>query len=1146
MTNRSQMETYLPTILGQWDGTPSKLRLKGTEDLKIALMGHLVAKKSGKVVLVFQHAKDARIMKEWLDSAVIGSLFQSHHWAHVDYWGEQRYSNVRTLAEERISTLAALCISDAVIVTTTADALIRHTTFKGWFEENLVTLTTNLESDREDLTLKLKSLGYTKVSRVEEAGTFFFRGSILDVFPSGSQNAFRVEFFAETIVSIKKLSLETQRSLSEVNSIVIPPFSEFLPPEHAYEEAFQKFYDVILQSNLNLEDRNSLLSSAETKGHSPVVSKYFDVSNIKKSTLIDYLSHPLWILESEPSTLISLAVERAVSSHESIMRTFGSDFCDLQSEILKQTSAQILKILESHSTLALGGISSLRRELSLPSAKNLISVNSFHSARDFFHLIKTQSMLGWFIFCETPSRLDRVEKVLLESNIPVSDKFSTTFQVFENLTKSGVYLVLGAWQAPISFEMPDQVIFLPSDVLVHERIEQKRRQKSKDALDVRSLRHGDFVAHEDHGIGKFLGSVVMTVGGMTLDCLALGYADGDKIYVPVTGLNKLEKFSEADAQVNLDKLSGLGWFKRREKARVAAKIAAEELIKIQALRKGSKHIPFKEPGELYQSFCADFPYQETDDQLQALDDIENDLLSEFLMDRLIIGDVGFGKTELAIRASYRTVLEGKQVIMICPTTILSQQHYSTFKSRMQSYGVRVAHLNRFVKPSDREKYLTLFALGQYDILIGTHILLGKNVEPFKLGLLVVDEEQKFGVGHKENIKKLRATCDVLTLSATPIPRTLHMATSGLKDVSILSTPPKNRIAVRNVLSKWDAELIADAINSEVHRGGQVFFVHNRIEDIGIIESKVRSYVPDVSIRIAHGKLDAGELERIMLDFLDQKFNVLLSTSIIESGVDISNVNTIVINNAHQFGLSQLYQLRGRVGRSSTQGFAYLIIPEESFLSKEAKSRLDAIMGHQELGSGFYVASRDLEIRGAGNVLGAEQSGFVESVGIELYARLLAAEIKKLKGESVVEEIEPEIKLGVTAYIPEESIPDEPERIKYYRLIFRASSIEILEDIKEEIVDRFGKLNEEFSNLFEIAKIRALMKRIKALVISNNVTGAVEIKFGPLDPAMLNHVINLSHARPQHFRILPDFRLVLTGVKQTLDVIDRLKVLAGDS
>ena len=1145
MTNGAQMETYLPTILGQWDGTPSKLRLKGFEDLKIALMGHLFAKKLGTVVLVFQHAKDARIVKEWLDTAVLGTPFRSHHWAHLDYWGEQRYSDVRSLTEERISTIAALSVGESVVITTTADALIRPTTYKEWFQETLIRLTVDLEVDREDLASRFIGLGYTKVSRVEEPGTFFIRGSILDVYPSGSTDAFRVEYFADVIVSIKKLSLETQRSLEGVNSIVIPPFSEFLSPVHAYPEAFQKFYDVILQSNLNLEDRNRLLSSVESKANSPIVSKYFDVSDVKKSTLSDYVKDPMWILEVEPSTLVSLAVERANSGHESIARTFGSGFCDAQAGYLKRTSEKIYNLLESHSTLVLGGVSSSRKELYLPSAKGMVSLGTQKNARDFLHLIKTQLGMGWFIFCETPSRLERVEKVLLEANIPIENRLQSTFQVFQNLSQSGVHLVLGKWLSTISFEMPDQVIFLPSDVIVHERAELKKRHKAKDALDVRSLRHGDYVAHEDHGIGKFLGSVVMSVGGMTLDCLALEYADGDKIYVPVTGLNKLEKYSEADSDVNLDKLSGLGWFKRREKARAAAKIAAEDLLKIQALRKGSKHIPFKEPGDLYHNFCADFPYQETEDQLQALEDIENDLQSDFLMDRLVIGDVGFGKTELAIRAAYRTVLEGKQVLMICPTTILSQQHFNTFKSRMQAYGVKVAHLNRFVKPSDREKYLTLFALGQYDVLIGTHILLGKSVEPYKLGLLVVDEEQKFGVGHKENIKKLRSSCDVLTLSATPIPRTLHMATSGLKEVSILSSPPKNRIAVRNVLSKWDSELIADAIQSEIHRGGQVFFVHNRIEDIGVIESKIRSYIPDVSIRIAHGKLDAGDLERIMLDFLDQKFTVLLSTSIIESGVDISNVNTIIINNAHQFGLSQLYQLRGRVGRSSTQGFAYLIIPDESSLSKEAKSRLEAIMGHQELGSGFYVASRDLEIRGAGNVLGAEQSGFVESVGIELYSRLLAAELKKLKGESVAEEIEPEIKLGITAYIPEESVPDEPERIKYYRLIFRAASIELLEDIMEEVVDRFGKLNEEFSNLFEIAKIRVLMKKIRGLVISFNVAGAVEVKFGPLESGMLNHVINLSHAMPHLFRILPDFRLVLCNVKLAVDMIDRLKILAGD-
>jgi len=1145
MLRPTKNESFLPLILGSWDLKPARLGLSWKDEFYPALMGYLAQGEVSQLVIVHSQAKNARWMSDWLSELLQASKYSICHWANLDYWNDQRHTAISSLIEERMGCLKAIASGCPVIINTTADALLTNTTHRNWFFNTLLQIKVGEDFERSQIEDRLRALGYSKVSRVEEPGNFSFRGALLDVYPAGELTAYRIEFFADTVNSIKIFATDSQRSSSAAAMCIITPFAEFVPPNNQSETVAQNLYDLLLKSNLKLSERNAILNQLELRRSLPSIGRYLQYSEIPSSTLTDYLNEPIWFIEQDPDSLVSLAEERYLQDRENLMSSLDQEIANRFLALRNQIRTATLLHLHGPRTLVIGGIAFNRQELSRP-AVNVKPRSIFNQTpREILFELKAKKDASWFIFCETTPRQERVAKLLEEVDLLPTMHLKNPLDSFNYLGQAGIYLVAGTWPEISSFEMEKEIVFLPSDVLVHERKESKKRNKSKESLDVRSLKAGDYVVHEDYGVGKFLGNIVMQLGNMTSDCLAIEYADGDKIYVPVTALERLEKFSESGSPVKLDKLSGLGWFKRKDKARNAARIAAEELLKIQAIRKASKHLVFSEQSELYKKFCQDFPYKETDDQLQALDEIEADFLSDSLMDRLVIGDVGFGKTELAIRAAYRTVLEGRQVILICPTTVLSHQHYSTFRARMNSYGVHVAHLNRFVKPKDRENLFFQYALGQIDILIGTHALLGKKLEASKLGLLIVDEEQKFGVSHKENIKKLRATSDVLTLTATPIPRTLHMATAGIKDVSILSSPPLNRIPVRNILCNWDSERIGDAIRSEVNRGGQVFVVHNKIEDIGVIANRLKQACPEIEFRLGHGRLHAGELEKIMVDFLDQKYQVLLATSIIESGVDIPNVNTIIINNAHQFGLSQLYQLRGRVGRSNVQAFAYFVIPDESLLTHDAHERLNAIMGHQELGSGFYIANRDLEIRGAGNILGAEQSGFVESVGVGLYARLLDSEIKNLRGEIQKVEIEPEIKIPVKAFISADFISDEVDRIKYYRLIFRAGNFEVLDDIAEEIIDRFGQPENEFANLFLVAKIRILMKQIGAVLLSANSKNEIEIKFGPLDSKQLNRIIDLAHQRPEEFRLLGDFRLNLRGLSHDLNLlVSRLRILVG--
>ncbi len=665
--------------------------------------------------------------------------------------------------------------------------------------------------------------------------------------------------------------------------------------------------------------------------------------------------------------------------------------------------------------------------------------------------------------------------------------------------------------------------------------------------DLRSLSVGDHVVHVDHGIGKYCGIVHRTIGASETDLLVIEYAGGDKLYLPVTRLNQIQKFSGGEGTPRVDRLGGSTFAKAKAKVARAVKQMADELLRLHAERRAHPGRQFPPPGMLYREFEATFPFEETADQLRAIEDVLADLSSPLATDRLVCGDVGFGKTEVALRAAFHAAAEGAQVAVLCPTTVLAQQHFRVFAERMAPYPLEVAVLSRFVTPKDQKEVIRRLKEGKVDIVVGTHRLLSKDVHFKDLGLLVVDEEQRFGVAHKERIKQLKAQLDVLTLSATPIPRTLQMAVSGLRDLSLITTAPVDRRSVRTVVSREDPQLLKEAVQRELARGGQVFYVYNRIEGLYERADKLQRLVPSARVGIAHGQMSADALESVMMDFVEGRCDVLCATAIIESGIDIPRANTIIMDRADLFGLSQLYQLRGRVGRSRERAYCYLFVPPPSKMTEEARSRIEAIEKFTDLGSGFHVASLDLELRGAGDLLGAEQSGSVSAVGFELYCQMLEEAVAELKGQPVVQGVEPELTFDQPSYLAEEYIEDVGVRLSFYKRLASARDEDEVQELATEMGDRFGPPPAAARILVRVMSIKTRLRALRALGIEAHRERVVlHLKDdSPLDAAKL---LELCMQRKSPWKLTPEMKLVRTfgegdGVTNAEKLLASLDALA---
>lgn len=950
----------------------------------------------------------------------------------------------------------------------------------------------------ENFLEKMIALGYERVEMVETRGEISVRGGIIDIFPVYMSHPVRIELFDTEVDSIRTFDISNQRSIENLQEILIGPTREVFGGQEIFMQAAEK-----LEQHMNATLPK--VKAAQVKelivekvgweieqlrqGHSFTgIYKYISFLYSSQQTLIDYLKEKPLVLIDEPSRIVEAAAQ--LDKDEAEWKTalvqegeFLPDI-DLSHSLENIIAPKKWPIL--HTSLFL-------RQVPKTNPQNIVNFNC--KAMQNFHgqmnVLKTE-IERWkksnavVVFCAADEeRARRMERVFHDYDIEVDIVLSPD----KALVSSRPVITIGNLQSGFEIPMQHLVVVTESEVFTQkQRKASKTRKNISNAERIKSyteLQVGDYVVHVNHGIGKYLGIDTLEINGIHKDYLHVKYAGNDKLYVPIEQIDQVQKYvGSEEKEPKVYKLGGTDWKKVKNKVRASVQDIAQDLIRLYAERQQAKGYAFTKDGEEMREFEAMFPYDETEDQLRAIREIKEDMEKERPMDRLLCGDVGYGKTEVAIRAAFKAVMDGKQVAVLVPTTILAQQHYETFRERFADYPVNISVISRFRARKEQTQTIKGLKDGTIDIVIGTHRLLSKDVVFKELGLLIVDEEQRFGVTHKEKLKRLKTNVDVLTLTATPIPRTLHMSMLGVRDLSVIETPPENRFPVQTYVMEYSAGLVREAIERELAREGQVYFLYNQVQGIDQMADQIRMLVPDARVVVAHGQMNETELESVMLSFLEGEADVLVSTTIIETGVDIPNVNTLIVTNADRMGLSQLYQLRGRVGRSNRIAYAYFTYQRDKVLTEVAEKRLQAIKEFTELGSGFKIAMRDLSIRGAGNLLGAEQHGFIASVGFDLYSQMLKDAIEELKGEpQKEEEVHPEINLTIDAFIPSDYIQDGKQKIEMYKKFAAVSSFEEIEDLTEELMDRFGNIPQSVSSLLLVSRLRVYAIRHRIVEIA---------------------------------------------------------------
>ncbi|NLC71494.1 MAG: transcription-repair coupling factor [Desulfuromonadaceae bacterium] len=1055
------------------------------------------------------------------------------------HWGINPYEPLNPhleLETTRIVSLAALLQGKARAVVLPARALMQRVIPKDTLAELCFTLRPGDEFSRSRLLSLLVKLGYNSTPLVEERGTFSMRGDILDLFPPTTANPARVDFFGDEVERIRLFDPATQRTVTqETAALEILPVREMILTEENLEVFSRKLKKRCDDLGLPRPLRESILADIREGLLFPGCSSLLPLNYEKLDSFFDYAGAARWII-SDPTVVVHELERFAAAIEEGSRRCSEKKELYTSGEEFYLPAPQIEKRLEKEPRIEIQPLEYLTLKREHPVfrfttvANTDLRLDSDEEKGGMAALagrLEQWARERWTILlvCRQQGQAERLLDLLAGHDLHPG--FHPQGKP-PDLHPGSLGLTLGNLSA--GFRLPEEKLaVITEDEIFGPRGRHRtgRKSRPKDLLSsFAELRDGDFVVHADHGIARFHGLLHLKTNAMEGDFLHLEYAGGDKLYLPVDRIEKVSKYVGAEGQApRLDKMGGNAWEKAVLKARAAVEELARQLLKIYAQRELNQGFAYSPPDPLYREFEATFPYEETEDQLTAIQDVLKDMASSRPMDRLICGDVGYGKTEVAIRAAFRAVMDGKQVAVLVPTTVLAQQHLETFRERFSNYPIQVDMVSRFRSPTEQKGILARTGEGKVDILIGTHRLLQRDIRFRDLGLLIIDEEQRFGVKHKEKLKRFRAEIDVLTLTATPIPRTLHLSLTGLRDLSIINTPPVDRQAIRTYVTKFDDDLIREAVLRELRRGGQVFFVHNRVHTIDAMANLLRRLIPEAKLAVAHGQMAEGELEKVMLDFVAGRSNLLVCTTIIENGLDIPRANTIIVNRADCFGLSQLYQLRGRVGRSHQRAYAYLLIPASGAVTAEARERLRVLQALTELGAGFNIASHDLEIRGAGELLGAQQSGHVAAVGFEMYTELLEETIHEMQGMARTEQIDPEIKLGLSAFFPEKYIPDPNQRLNLYKKLAAAESEGELYDLVDELTDRYGRIPEPGMALIEVMKLRVLMKRLK-ITLAEHDGRELSFSFHAATPVQPDKLLGLIQEVKGRYTVTPDFRLLV--------------------
>ena len=1055
----------------------------------------------------------------------------------------------KDLPYERIETLNKMQEMRTGVVITTIESVLQKMISKKALYKNTLNFKVGDSENLETIKQKLVELGYVRCDLIEGRGQFSVRGGIVDISVNEKEGV-RLEFWGDEIDSIRYFNVVSQRSTENIDKITIYPAHEYIL-ESNIEDVITNIRNTIYSEKLQ-ETIEQDIELIKAGNYISKIDRYLNSFYTEQDTILDYITDKYLIFLDEQSKIEQRTINvnkdsqnviQLLIDKEKIVPEALKNICNFNQFEDKLNGKQIIYIekLDNEVKIQAEKYKWIYKERNF--SKSEIEIL-------FKELLKAQEeKKRIYILAETKEKAKKICSLLNEKEIINKYEENLNQTIIVKNTESLVTVSVGKLSSGFECFDTNQLVITSQELIEGEKRKTYKSSAFKEGEKVvyADLKIGDYVVHKNYGIGIFIGVNTITADGTTKDYIKLKYYGDDVLYVPTNQLDSVRKYVGGDeGGLKVNKLGTKEWLNTKAKVKKNLRQVAKELIELYAKREKSKGYAFPADTPWQTQFEDSFPYQETDDQLRCIDEVKKDMESSKPMDRLLCGDVGYGKTEVAIRAAFKAVMGGKQVAYLAPTTVLAEQQYKEFKERMTNFGIRVEVLNRFRTKKQQTEIINKLKLGEVDIVVGTHRILSKDVEFKDLGLLIIDEEHRFGVKDKEKIKQYKATIDVLTMTATPIPRTLHMSIVGVRDMSVIYEPPYNRKPVQTYVLEYDQEVIKEAITREIERNGQIFYLFNNVEKIIQKADEISNLVPEAKVAYAHGQMTGHEIENIMEEFIEGKTNVLVCTTILESGIDIPNANTIIVENADRMGLAQLYQIRGRVGRSDRQGYAYITYKRDKLLSEIADKRLKAIKEFTEFGSGFKIAMRDLEIRGAGSLLGEIQSGHLEQVGYDTYCNLLDEVVKEMQGEEVKPEIDVQIDLDATCYIPDEYISDSSQKIEIYQDIALCKNEEDIQNVIDEMIDRFGNMPSEIENLIEIARIKILCKKLniskvqgkRSFAVFTFELGEFNIDVNELAKNYRNRIKFSQGLKPQITYVLQN----ATGMKMLKEVEEFLKTV----